>query len=125
MRYRSTKPEAQETNPWASLVAKLNDEANPPPAPRKLSLWQYYMGKNREAVNAVFDERWPLANLPDSQVLNFRGSIARELVNQESEEVQERLQQEIEAMHAVDEQLYAEESSITMGVAQDEDAQAR
>ncbi len=64
------------------------------------------MSKKTERIAEVFRERWPAANLPDTDKLKFRGEIARELLNGETEEYRKTLQEEVDNLHEHDIEAY-------------------
>ncbi|OJT12471.1 hypothetical protein TRAPUB_10979 [Trametes pubescens] len=86
-------------NIWAPLLQCLYERANPPSALHMLSNWQLYMSKKPDEIDELFDERWPGAGLDDTYKLAFRSSMARELLQQESEEYQASLEAEAKDMH--------------------------
>ncbi len=102
MRYRATAAARKENNPWTAFVNKLFEQANAAPAPRKLALWQYYMSKKTDRIAELFKERWPAANLPKDDKLKFRGQIARELLEKETDEYRQALEEEVNSLHAND-----------------------
>ncbi len=123
MRYRATAAARKENNPWTGVVNKLMEQANAAPAPRKLAVWQLYMSKKSERIAELFDERWPTANLPEKDRLKFRGEIARELLEGESDEYRKVLEEEVNSLHEQDMQ---EHHAATMPPAsEEEDEKAR
>ncbi|KAI9070211.1 hypothetical protein FKP32DRAFT_1558348 [Trametes sanguinea] len=102
MRYQRTVFNAKHRNPWAPMLDGLEERAAPLPAPRKLAVWQLYMAKEPEKIAEIFDSKWPSAGLPDNHSLTFRAQIARELLDQESDEFRRMLEEELNDLHAVE-----------------------
>jgi hypothetical protein len=72
--------------------------ANPP---RKLALHKFYMQQEdfKDAVQELFDQRWPNAGLEKKEALSFRCKLAQELLDVEDPEVVEELIQQQNAEH--------------------------
>ncbi len=100
MRYRAVAASRKEKNPWTKIVNELLAQFDTSTAPRKLPLWQHYMGKQGERIDAKFRETWPAAGLGEKDKLAFRGGIARELLELESDEYRKSLQDDLDATHA-------------------------
>ncbi|TFK81530.1 hypothetical protein K466DRAFT_604430 [Polyporus arcularius HHB13444] len=123
MRYRAVAAARKENNPWTGLVKKMKEQIEDAPAPRKMSIWQHYMGKKSEKIQEIFDERWPTLNLPNTDRIKIRGEIARELLEKETDDYRKQLQVEVEAQHEKDVEEY---TAATMPPApEEEDAQER
>lgn len=67
-----------------------------------MALWQLYMRVKGEHVNQAFDERWDDAGLPESYRLEFRSSVARELLAKETKQYRMELQAKCDLMHEED-----------------------
>ena len=99
LRYRAVATKRKEDNPWQPLLEALKTKSDVHPTPRRLASWQLYMAKKPEGIDAVYQERWPEANLPSTRSLSFRAAIARELLAQESPEYREELDEEAVRLH--------------------------
>ncbi len=61
--------------------------------------WQLYMGEKNNEVNAAFLQRWPSAGREQKDALAFRGTVARELLELESDEYKMWLKAECVRKH--------------------------
>ena len=82
------------------------------------------MTKKPEEIDAVYQERWPQANLPSSRSLSFRAAIARELLAQEDTEYREQLDEEATRMHE-EELAEIEAAKLLRSNPEDEEARLR
>lgn len=62
--------------------------------PKVANLTQTYMAKFPDKVAKEFNKRWPAEGLSEDHALAFRNKIARELLDNEEEEVKARLTDE-------------------------------
>ncbi len=108
MRYRASAAARKDNNPWTDIIGSILNDLEESIAPRKLPLWQLYMSKKVDDIAAEVDQRWPTANLPDNDLVAFRGRIAREMLAKETQEYRDELQQECDKMHELDEQAWRE-----------------
>lgn len=72
-----------------------------PHVPRKLPLHKFYMQREEYAalVEERFNEKWPLAGLETNFALDFRCKCAKELLDEEEEEVRAELAEALNAEH--------------------------
>ncbi len=96
----------KERNPWTPLFATLN-RISTAVAPRQLSDWQLYMNECAEPIHARFLERWPQAGLDNDHALAFRGKIAREMLEEESDEFKAGLKLQCIERHRKDMKTHA------------------
>ena len=102
----------------------LKDAADPAPPPHKRPTFQYYMHKVADKVDAIYNDRWPLANRDDDGRLAFRTVIARELWEAEDESFRKVIVRERDQEHESDLRAYhAQQEALTR--AGDEESQAR
>ncbi|KAL7284472.1 hypothetical protein ACG7TL_001763 [Trametes sanguinea] len=97
-------------NPWAPVLQELAELTQPLPGARRLAPWQLYMTKNAEAINSTFETKWSGAGLPENHALAFRGQIARDMLEQESEQYRQALEDELQQME-LDEKTTQEATS--------------
>ena len=84
----------RKANPWESLLKCLRDAAVPEPAPHLRPPFQFYMQREADKIDAVFNEQWPSAGRDEKQRLAFRTTIARDLWSREDEVYREALDRE-------------------------------
>lgn len=82
------------------------------------------MHERRDEIDAIFNVRWPTANLSKNHQANFRGTIARELLEQESDEYRAQLQQQIDDMLERDLAEFNAALAPDAGIPQDTDSKA-
>ena len=56
MRYHCTAMKRADKDPWVAILHKLFLQVTPTPPTHKMSLPQFYMGKHKAAIKAVFNE---------------------------------------------------------------------
>ncbi len=120
MRYRASAAARKEHNPWEDIIASILNDLDESPPPRKLPLWQFYMSKKRDEIAAEVDIRWADANLPDKELVAFRGRVARELLEKEPQEYRDELQEECNKAHELDEQEYEAAETVKASFSNDE-----
>jgi hypothetical protein len=69
--------------------------------PRKLALHKFYMQQDKyaPAVEVRFQEKWPVAGLDQKFALDFRCKCAKDLLDEEEDDVRTELAEALEAEH--------------------------
>ncbi|KAK7039754.1 hypothetical protein R3P38DRAFT_2769899 [Favolaschia claudopus] len=82
-------------NPFAKWLAQLRRVEDR--APKRLATYQVYMQdeENNARINELFEERFP-EEVGKRGTIKFRGRIARELLEEEDEEIKEEYRQKVE-----------------------------
>ena len=80
------------------------------------------MSKKHDEINTAFNERWPNSGMDDKHRLSFRGQIAREMLEEESEEYRQSLEAEVRELRRVED---AAANSALEDIPTDEENQER
>lgn len=88
-------------NPFFEHLARLR-RSEGEEAPKRLSDFQFFMRHPdfKDAVSERYEEEYPDA--PREKMLSLRCRVTREMLEEESEEVRERIKKECDEAHAED-----------------------
>ncbi|KAK7030586.1 hypothetical protein R3P38DRAFT_2774908 [Favolaschia claudopus] len=89
---RRAKGGANPFSRWLAQLRRVEDRA-----PKRLATYQAYMQdeENNTRINELFEERYP-DEVGKKGTIKFRGRIARELLEEEDEEIKEEYRQKVE-----------------------------
>jgi hypothetical protein len=91
----------------ALLVKNVCDVGRPP---QRVETHKHYMRTSpyKEKIAAMFDERWPTANLEPNFRLWYRTTLAKQLFEAEDEEIRNKITMEAEAEYEENIKAYKE-----------------
>ncbi|KAJ7429120.1 hypothetical protein B0H11DRAFT_1945837 [Mycena galericulata] len=96
--HRKTVANRSEKNPFKEWLRGFQ---KPPAAPRKQAVHKFYMhdGRYAKKVDELFQKMWPTADLEQRFELDFRCKCAKTLFDKEPQEVQKRLEEDVEEVY--------------------------
>ncbi|KAJ7429052.1 hypothetical protein B0H11DRAFT_2267517 [Mycena galericulata] len=96
--YRKTVANRKTNNPFAEWLKGFRRPGVPP---KKLALHKFYMQQEEysEAIDELFNEKWPSAGLDPRFALDFRCKCAQQLLDLEPEDVLQELIEEQTQQH--------------------------
>ncbi|KAK7053872.1 hypothetical protein R3P38DRAFT_3305269 [Favolaschia claudopus] len=95
---RQSKAASMKENPWGEWLRRFRTPSTS--APKRLADYQYYMQQKpyKDLITAEFETR--KVDVPGTQLMNLRATIARELLAKEPQEVRDEIHQGAVDEHA-------------------------
>ena len=98
--YRNARRARGNHGVWNDVLKGLRSRTQECPEPHPLHAWQLFMTKKQDEIQTEFNKRWPDAGLDDRYKFSFRGQIARQLLEKESDDVKASLEREAQELYA-------------------------